>query len=91
MPTGLGVNTSTWYAGWTAPSNTGTGHTGVSKYGIECKKALNSSNAGEATTTSKYVRGSQRCQRYSRDGNCIRVRAFNVIWGSWSGWRRFTN
>ena len=87
-PTGLSVNTSTWYASWTAPSNTGTGHTGVTKYGVECKRALNSSNAGETTATSKYVGGNQHCRNYSGHGNYVRVRAFNVIWGSWSGWHR---
>ena len=55
---------------------------------MECKRALNSSNAGETTATSKYVGGNQHCRNYSGHGNYVRVRAFNVIWGSWSGWHR---
>ena len=88
VPTGLSISTSTWYASWTAPSNTGTGHTAITKYGVECRRALSTSNAGEATTTSKYVGGNQQCRNFSNHGTFFRVRAFNVIWGSWSGWHR---
>ena len=88
VPTGLSINTSTWYASWPAPGNTGTGHTGITKYGVECRRALNTSNAGEATTTSKYFGGNQQCRNFSNHGIFFRVRAFNLVWGNWSGWHR---
>ncbi len=84
--TGLGGDKNNVH--WTAPSNTGNGQTGITKYNVQCKRAIAVSDAGESTTTSKYVGGNQHCNHYSNNGNYFRVRAFNLIWGSWSGWHR---
>ena len=87
-PTGLSANTSTWTANWTAPSNTGAGTGGISRYEVQCRRALATSSAGETTTTSKCVGGNRHCKNWSNHGNHFRVRAFNVVWGSWSRWHR---
>ena len=84
-PTGLSMNTGTWNASWTAPSNTGNGG-GTVKYAVECKRSINTSSAGETTGTSKYVGGNSHCTQWSNHGNYFRVRAFNVVWGPWTGW-----
>ena len=88
-PTGLGR--SGWDLSWTAPSDTGNGSGGITRYEVQCRRALNTTTTNTLTGNPPATYATlthQHCRNYSTHGNFARVRAFNNIWGAYSGWFR---
>ena len=88
-PTGLGR--TGWDLSWTAPSDTGNGSGGITRYEVQCRRALNTTTTNTLTGNPPATYATlthQHCKLYSTHGNFARVRAFNNIWGAYSGWFR---
>ncbi len=87
-PTNLSVDTSVWQVSWTAPSDTGNGGGGITKYEHHCKRGATGTPtpADETTNTYANVGTNTTCTQSFGQGTYFRVRAFNLIWGAWSDW-----
>ena len=89
-PTNISVDTSVWSANWSAPSDTGNGGGGVTKYEHQCKRGTAGTPTPPDETSNTYANVSTNttCTQSFNMGNYFRVRAFNLIWGAWSDWHQ---
>ena len=81
------LSRSNWTLSWTAPSSTGSADGTIDNYEVQCRRAFDTATEGYTSNTSLTLNG-WRCKQWSQHGTYARVRAQNVIWGSWSGWLR---